>query len=343
MFNDNEPIDLEEIAPPYLKYKYFQHAHLDSFQFQPQATGKFNLANAWWLCEASILSYANEDFIREKLAYPNVNLPEVKFFNGINTQCYVANNEDFLILAFRGTEIKARQGETNIIKIILSILVDIFTDFNFEMVNFEGSGGGGGVHEGFKRALDEVWKKKGLCEYLESKEKDGRTFWFTGHSLGAALATLAAKTYGGASIPELYTYGSPRVGDVEFGKGFALKAYRFVNNMDIVTWLPLKGRYQHVGCLKQIHASGGIDNDSEPALAGKPGFKRNIGKLLPPHKETIHKLLSIRDFFFRKVNLAGINIRFPGAFLDHVPTLYSRYISKNITHSPGIGQQKIKG
>jgi triacylglycerol lipase len=332
MFNGIKPIYLEEIAPPYLKYDYFQYAHLDSFRFQPQATGKFNLVNAWWLCEASILSYLNEDGIREKLANPNVNLPEVRFFSGESSQCYVANNEEFLILAFRGTEIQARQGETNIIKIILPILADILADFNIELVNFANSGGGGRVHKGFKRALDEVWKD--LYEYLKNKEKQGRTFWFTGHSLGAALATLAAKKYGGGSFPELYTYGSPRVGDVDFGEGFALKAYRFVNYKDIVTQVPLKGRYRHVGCLKQIDSGGGIDNNSDLALAMEPGFKTRVESLLPPHTDTIHKVISkISSFFLRRVNLAGINILFPGPFLDHVPTLYSRYISKNINNS----------
>jgi hypothetical protein len=30
------------------------------------------------------------------------------------------------------------------------------------------------------------------------------------------------------------------------------------------------------------------------------------------------------------VNFAGKNILFPGGLLDHVPTLYSRYIAQNI-------------
>ena len=48
----------------------------------------------------------------------------------------------------------------------------------------------------------------------------------------------------------LYTYGSPRVGDREWGKQFDnIEAYRFVNNNDIVCQVPPFGYYSHVGDL----------------------------------------------------------------------------------------------
>ena len=72
------------------------------------------------------------------------------------------------------------------------------------------SGQGGKVHRGFKHALAEVWEEKGLFEYIKSRDTSNRTIWFTGHSLGAALATLAANRYGKAQ--GLYTFGSPAWG-----------------------------------------------------------------------------------------------------------------------------------
>ncbi|MGA3209149.1 MAG: hypothetical protein ABSE05_15180 [Syntrophales bacterium] len=57
------------------------------------------------------------------------------------------------------------------------------------------SGQGGKVHRGFKEALDEVWEKEGVLEYVKSKDTLNRTLCFTGQSLGA---TLAANKYGKA-------------------------------------------------------------------------------------------------------------------------------------------------
>ncbi len=116
---------LKEIAPPYLQYDYFKYANQASFQFRPQAQ-ELDLVNAWWLSEASILSYLEEKSVKEK--FEKVGLPEVISFSGNSTQCYVASNNDFLILVFRGTEIWAEEGETDLLKIITAILADIITD-----------------------------------------------------------------------------------------------------------------------------------------------------------------------------------------------------------------------
>ena len=246
-------------------------------------------------------------------------------------QCYVVNSDKFLILVFRGTEIKPRPGETNPIRIFSAILADLLADFNVEPVPWEGSDQNGKVHKGFKKALDEVWEEKGLFDYLKSKEKPGRTFWFTGHSLGAALATLAWKKYSSTgTVPGLYTYGSPRVGDSDFGNGFQEKTYRFVNNDDIVTRYLLAATYHHVGCLEYINANGVIEENSNAAAEDSDATTK-IRSLLDFHKSAAYffatlseEILKISPFFhLRKGDLAGSDLLFPGALLDHVPTLYS--------------------
>ena len=58
------------------------------------------------------------------------------------------------------------------------------------------------------------------------------------HSLGAALATICASRL---DAHELYTFGSPRVGNRAFVKEMkndGIQHYRFVNNNDIVTGVP---------------------------------------------------------------------------------------------------------
>ena len=69
----------------------------------------------------------------------------------------------------------------------------------------------------------------------------------TGHSLGGALATIAAldlqyniTQHTGQSI-ELYTYGAPRVGNAALVNSFrkrVTESYRFVYGWDIVTRVP---------------------------------------------------------------------------------------------------------
>ena len=321
---------LEEIVPPYLKYTYFKDAHADSLRFRPDAGG-FDMVNAWWLIESSILSYSNKESVIKEFA--KVNLPEVIPFSGKSTQCYAASNDDFLILVFRGTEIWARQGETNFLKIMEAIFSDVITDSNIVLDDW---GHGGRVHRGFKKALDEVWEgESGLFTYLKSKAKAGRSLWFTGHSLGAALATLAWKRYSRhGNVHGLYTFGSPRVGDRDFGKGLQL-TYRFVNNKDIVTKVPPPGEYRHVGCLKHINARGFVDDGSCYAPArehvsqtGSSFSKEEMNTFRAIMQKAVKK---IPPFLTRQGKLsAGLTNYIPGAILDHVPILYAKHIKKNI-------------
>jgi len=103
---------------------------------------------------------------------------------------------------------------------------------------------GGRVHQGFADALDHVQ------EDLEAalKEVKGRVL-FTGHSLGAALATLLASV----RKPDcLYTFGSPRVGDGDFVATLnGVASRRFVDCCDIVARVPpeavLEEKFVHYG------------------------------------------------------------------------------------------------
>jgi len=81
--------------------------------------------------------------------------------------------------------------------------------------------------------------------------------FFTGHSLGAAMSTIASSRWHKPAI--CYNYGSPRVGTPGFERAYnnINELHRFVNNNDIVTKVPpALFLYRHVGKLHYINHYG---------------------------------------------------------------------------------------
>jgi triacylglycerol lipase len=157
---------------------------------------------------------------------------------------YLARGAGFAIVAFRGTEPDQSS--------------DVFDDAKFAMVEWEGSPHR--VHMGFRDALRRVWPT--LHSHLAGLPGTD-ALWFTGHSLGGALATLAAvlcpRTTG------VCTLGSPRVGDKEFAVAFSARfgerSRRYVADTDIVSQVPPPTplqQYRHVNHLRQINQAGTI-------------------------------------------------------------------------------------
>jgi len=233
------PIKVDKIIPPIIDYEYFEDHKACPFLY---TSHKFQMVNAWWLADSAMLAYSNENFARPR--FEKAGLTRVEFFDGKKTdsQCYVASNENFVIVAFRGAEPFKFE--------------DMLTYLSVHPVK---SSQGGKVHAGFKMALDELWSDKGLKLYLDDLKREipARTFWFTGHSLGAALATIGANRYDQAN---LYTFGSPMVGTKGFRKKFKRINHRFVYHHDLVTRLPPKELfpYRHVGRMKYIDPQGNI-------------------------------------------------------------------------------------
>jgi triacylglycerol lipase len=95
-----------------------------------------------------------------------------------------------------------------------------------------------------------------------------QSLWCTGHSLGGALAVLAAAHLlaEGHRVNGLYTFGQPRVGDETFAtecvNRLAKQYFRFVNNNDTVTRVaPRVLGYAHTGEVRYIDTDGQIQAD----------------------------------------------------------------------------------
>ena len=296
-------ISADNLIPPYKDYEYYKDSDRLPFRFQAD---HFDMVNAWWLIEASVLVYADPEFVTE-IFQKNAGFTRVRFFEDTTTQCFVASNDRFAIVAFRGSEGRLREGSAD----PGYIWADWITNFNFWPEQWAE---GVNVHRGFKIALEEVWAE--LENYLSELKKNNLKIWLTGHSLGAALATLAADRF--SCVQGLYTFGSPRVGDREFKKGFRVNAYRFVNNRDIVTRVPPSGMFRHVGELNFIDGNGIIHS-----RAGRRDKEARKNRQDP---KTMPGIPGHTGHGFTDVILNPL--------IDHAPTVYAVHIWNSI---PAVG------
>jgi hypothetical protein len=119
-----------ELIPPYPNHPYFTDGDGRPLRvgggahaFRHEAGG-FEPVNAWWLAEAATLVYGDEQFVAPR--FSDAGLPKVVLINKVGTQCYVASNEHFSVVAFRGTESGARN-----LKEIRQIVLDVRDDRQF--------------------------------------------------------------------------------------------------------------------------------------------------------------------------------------------------------------------
>jgi len=142
--------------------------------------------------------------------------------------------QPFAVVSFRGTEQK-----------IQDFLHDADT------LPVPAFGGSVLVHRGFKRALNSVWTQ--IAAALDGLECP---VFYTGHSLGAALATLAAVRRAPRAV---YVFGSPRVGDVRFVEKLRnVPVYRVVHGSDVVAAVPLEALgFRHAGIEHRIGKAAG--------------------------------------------------------------------------------------
>lgn len=250
MILELRPMPVETVSgltPPLHGFPYFKHAH--ELPFQPTAASHC-LVNAWFLADASFLVYGGEELIQS--VFRDSPLPAQGFqLDWLGTaednRGMILASDTAVIVVFRGTRLQAHTLLDRA-EVVLLNQADLWTDSQFLPSICTA---GGKVHAGFLKAFAEV---RDRLDALAAARRPEQALWLTGHSLGGALATLAAAHLGPAVVTGLYTYGSPRVGDAAFSGALPGQSHhRFVHRDDWVPTLPPEFLgYVHSGTLHSV-------------------------------------------------------------------------------------------
>lgn len=229
------------------------------------------------LAQAEVVEFSvNRSMPLESAGSPGAPAAQLR----VDTQARLVIAPGHLVVVFRGTE--------------PTVLSDLVTDARFKPSAVDWFGGAESeaqVHRGFKAALDAVWPEleERLLAALVSKEG---SLSFTGHSLGGALAVLAAVRLLAKAPVELrqrialvHTVGQPRVGNAAFAAAAERllegRYFRAVNHRDAVPRIPPAKlgawEYQHFGTVHYF--------DSARRLWINPGVLTRLADAAIPETE----------------------------------------------------------
>tara|TARA_R110002049_G_scaffold27321_2_gene94007 strand:+ start:74971 stop:75885 length:915 start_codon:yes stop_codon:yes gene_type:complete len=212
--------------------------------------------HAHYLATACELAYLSEPTGRPK--FRELLDLDAELISVDNTQAYVGENDDCIVVAFRGS-----QSPTSLDGVKDWLLTNAR---NFLVIpsgrigtDFAAAGVGARFHRGFLEALDEIWAP--LYASVDQRfAASERPVWVTGHSLGGALALLFAWRLHQNFIPvhQVCTFGAPMIGNqaaaAAFAREFPSKVFRYVDAGDLVPRLPmmslLHNNYNH--CEQEI-------------------------------------------------------------------------------------------
>jgi triacylglycerol lipase len=169
-----------------------------------------------------------------KVKFKTIGYSIVEFFDIENAQAYLLKDSSGQhVLSFRGTEVSEPSD----------VLADLKAGKNIEPI-------GGKIHVGFKGEINKLWPT------IEKAVANIDSLYVTGHSLGAAMATIAAGRMQ-SKVLALVTFGSPKVGNKEYVNCLTVTHYRVQNNCDSVTKVPfsLMG-FAHHGTHKYLNYHG---------------------------------------------------------------------------------------
>ena len=244
----------------------------------------FRWENAATLARLSKLAYRDRQEITRTLE--NYNLRLLGFVESEGDFAFIATDGRAIFVSFRGTNVSWD---------------DLKTDTNIMHAPFLTGKGHRGFISSFHRLQSQI--------YTIIAQAPGNPLWFTGHSLGGALASVAATFYRMRERPigGIYTFGAPRVFSPQLAEwsGRMIPAtYRMVFSHDLVTNVPGYSFYRHFGEVKYLL---------------KDCVEREFKKGWLPFM----KKAATRSAIAQVVNISGIK--------DHAMDNYVRCAEQNLT------------
>jgi hypothetical protein len=192
------------------------------------------------------------------------------------------------------------------------------------------------LHGGFQTAVESVWP---LIEAAIKSRPPEQPLFFTGHSLGGALAIIAAER----ALRELrvqakavYTFGSPRTGGVDFFKSYTPElgnsTFRVVHGTDLVAAVPpsLMGDFHHVGRAIRCETDGLFDAQTPrlPRENDEPDILQNA------LQSVVANVRALTSFpLFKPIGSQPLDqfaALLPRIVRDHVPASYFRALSISV-------------
>ncbi len=182
---------------------------------------------------------------------------------GTGTQSLVLQSDDVVLVVFSGSE-----GHDD-----AAAMRDWLTNASIWPLEVAGVR----VHRGFHYALESVWEE--LDAAVAGPLEGGRALWITGHSLGGALANLAAYRWRREQVPVagVYTFAAPKIGDAAFVDDFqqrlGARSQQWSTTLDPVPRLPeltTRTAFEKLGVTNMVHASGKAELDTSQRMSSVP-------------------------------------------------------------------------
>lgn len=255
---------------------------MDDFKFD-STNPEYNLVNALGCARASLLAYEDPGAVKQTVS--GWGFDKFEHFSRDQHFGITFGNAEVVFVAFRGTDERA----------------DWWSNLNI----FFKRSPLGWVHRGFMKATELFWPE--LPQRISEFRDRNQPIWITGHSLGGALAVLAATKLHNEhnlEIAGVYTYGQPPVGTVgfctKFEKQFPKRLYRFVNHTDAVAEVPILF-CEHAGEVRYFDTSGKLYLGEPPFLESALDHIRAPGKYGGLAQFAAHSMQNYVDLITQRI------------------------------------------